>query len=85
MSGAIKALVTEARWRGVWGTVRALKMNKFGTMHCFVEADEFNNRYFENTSETYGRHRWVEYAESRGYDSLKIPPDWHAWLHHNTD
>lgn len=27
--------MTEARWRGVWGTVRALKMNKFGTMHRF--------------------------------------------------
>lgn len=50
-----------------------------------VESDKFGNRYFEDTSETYGRHRWVEYAESRGYDSLKIPPDWHAWLHHNTD
>ena len=81
----MRALVTEAKWRGIWGTVRALKMNKFGTMHCYVDSDSFGNRYFENKEETYGRHRWVEYAETRNYDSLKIPPDWHAWLHHNSD
>lgn len=35
MASKLKALATEARWRGLWGTVRALKMNKMGTMHCF--------------------------------------------------
>lgn len=54
-------------------------------LHCAVAKDYFGNRFFENKSETYGRHRWVEYSEDRGYDSLRIPPDWHAWLHHNTD
>lgn len=50
-----------------------------------MEADQFGNRYFENPAETYGRHRWIEYAESRNPDSAKIPPEWHAWLHHNID
>lgn len=36
-------------------------------------------------TETYGRHRWVEYVDDRNPDSLKITPEWHAWLHHNTD
>lgn len=35
MASSIRALVAEARWRGVWGTVRALKMNKMGTMRYF--------------------------------------------------
>ena len=64
--------------------MRALKLNKFGSMHCFVDSDKFGNKYFEDTTETYGRHRWVEYAEDFAYDSSKVPPDWHKWLHHNS-
>lgn len=47
--------------------------------------DELKNRYFEDRSETYGRDRWVEYVDERNPDSLKVTPEWHAWLHHNTD
>lgn len=43
------------------------------------------NRFFEDGTETYGRDRWVEYVDDRNPDSLKITPEWHAWLHHNTD
>ena len=50
-----------------------------------MDADQFGNRYFEDASESYGRDRWVEYGETRNPDSLKIPPEWHAWLHHNID
>jgi hypothetical protein len=32
---AIRALIAEARWRGTWGTIRALKLNKFGTQKYF--------------------------------------------------
>lgn len=85
MGSKIRALVTEARWRGLWGTMRAIRMNKMGTMHCFIGEDEFRNRYFENKSEWYGRDRWVEYADERDPDSLKVTPEWHAWLHHIID
>lgn len=50
-----------------------------------VGEDEFNNRYFEKKTESYGRHRWVEYVDERNPDSLKVTPEWHAWLHHNID
>ncbi|CDF39984.1 NADH:ubiquinone oxidoreductase [Chondrus crispus] len=85
MASAIRSLVAEARWRGLWGTVRAIKMNKMGTMSCYVGEDTFQNRYFEDRTETYGRDRWVEYVDERNPDSLKVEPEWHAWLHHNTD
>ncbi|PXF43217.1 NADH dehydrogenase [ubiquinone] 1 alpha subcomplex subunit 12 [Gracilariopsis chorda] len=85
MAATFKALMAELRWRGLWGTVRAIKMNKMGTMQCFVGEDKFKNRFFENKNETYGRDRWVEYVDDRNPDSLKITPEWHAWLHHNVD
>lgn len=85
MASAVKSLVAEVRWRGLWGTVRAMKMNKLGTMQNFIGEDEFNNRYFEKKTESYGRHRWVEYVDERNPDSLKVTPEWHAWLHHNID
>lgn len=47
--------------------------------------DELKNRYFEDKTEWYGRDRWVEYIDDRNPDSSKITPQWHAWLHHNTD
>ncbi|CAN8061342.1 unnamed protein product [Agarophyton chilense] len=85
MSTVIKSFVTEARWRGLWGTIRAIKLNKMGTMHCYVGEDKFNNRFFENRKETYGRDRWVEYVDDRNPDSSKITSEWHAWLHHIID
>lgn len=50
-----------------------------------VGEDAFKNRFFENKSETYGRDRWVEYVDELNPDSVKITPEWHAWLHHNID
>ncbi len=33
-----------------------------------------------------GRDRWVEFEGGwRSYDATKIPPEWHAWLHHFSD
>lgn len=82
---AVRALAGEARWRGLWGTVVALKLNKFGSMKNFVHEDEFGNRYFENRHTTYGRDRWIEYSERKNPDSSRVPPEWHAWLHHIVD
>lgn len=50
-----------------------------------VGEDQFRNRFFEDVSESYGRDRWVEYGDHWQFDSLKITPEWHAWLHHNID
>lgn len=85
MASKLQALTKEARWRGFWGTIRALKMHKMGKMDCFVGEDTLKNRFFEDKTLTYGRHRWVEYVDGSTPDSLKITPDWHAWLHHNID
>ncbi|OSD04318.1 NDUFA12-domain-containing protein [Trametes coccinea BRFM310] len=50
----------------------------------FVGADQFGNRYFENTNpeeEIPGRHRWVDYAQ-HDYNATQVPPEWHSWIHH---
>lgn len=52
-----------------------------------VGEDEFGNRYYRSKSGRYegvgkpgAERRWVEY---RGItEPTKVPPQWHAWLHH---
>lgn len=42
-----------------------------------VGQDAFGNTYYREKG---GRRRWVIY---RGRpEASKVPPDWHAWLHH---
>lgn len=54
----------------------------------FVGEDEYGNRYYrepsKNNIKNNGRERrWVIYAgEAEG---SKVPPVWHAWLHHTTE
>ena len=38
-----------------------MKMNKLSNTPALVGRDEFGNRYYEDTSESFGRNRWVEY------------------------
>ena len=38
-----------------------LKMNKLSNTPVLVGRDEFGNRYYEDTSESFGRNQWVEY------------------------
>ncbi len=49
----------------------------------FVGEDDQGNRYFEQRKLPKGqkyRRRWVIY---NGYaEASKVPPEWHAWLHH---
>ena len=45
----------------------------------FVGQDQFGNKYYSN----YKKKRWVIYKDT--VESTKIPPEWHAWLHHTTD
>ncbi len=55
-----------------------------------VGRDEFGNRYFREKGG--GRvqegsirreRRWVIYQGE--VEASRVPPDWHAWLHHTTD
>ena len=51
----------------------------------YVGQDEFNHRYYMSRSKDYlGRRR--RYVIYHGIvDPSKVPPMWHAWLHHLTD
>lgn len=50
-----------------------------------VGTDSFGNRYYRNRrAPRYGRERrWVVYKGL--VEASKVPPEWHAWLHHTTD
>ena len=39
-----------------------MKMNKLSNKPKLVGRDEFGNMYFEDSTESFGRNRWVEYA-----------------------
>lgn len=49
-----------------------------------VGTDEFGNRYYTGKSAPlHGRERrWVVYKGNK--EASKVPPEWHAWLHHTT-
>jgi len=56
---------------------------KFGAL---MGTDRAGNKYFENTADyPFGQHRWVEYSDIHNYDASMVPPEWHGWLHHQTD
>ena len=57
---------------------------KIGTL---VGVDKYGNRYYENNYYFHGRNRWVEFADHvyLDYDGSQIPPEWHGWMHYNTD
>ena len=56
----------------------ALKGKKVGT-------DQLGNVYYTGKPKTKGgrERRWVMYAAVT--DSSQVPPEWHGWLHHQTD
>ena len=49
-----------------------------------VGSDRFGNVYYRTKDTQPGtrERRWVLYAGEP--DASKIPPEWHAWLHHTT-
>lgn len=49
-----------------------------------VGTDEFGNRYYRAKGQAlHGRERrWVVYRGSP--EASKVPPEWHAWLHHTS-
>ena len=50
-----------------------------------VGRDAVGNRYYRARPRKGYRHdrRWVIYAGAP--DASKVPPEWHGWLHHQTD
>ncbi len=50
-----------------------------------VGTDQFGNKYYEASPiKGYKRHRrWVIYKGVP--DASKVPPEWHGWLHHQSD
>jgi len=45
-----------------------------------VGTDQFDNRYYK---EKRGPRRWVIYNGTP--EASRVPPEWHAWLHHTID
>lgn len=50
-----------------------------------IGTDQFGNRYYRVKGKRAGRQtrRWVLYKG--GDEASKVPPEWHAWLHHTVD
>jgi len=49
-----------------------------------IGQDEFGNIYYAGKKDAKGlERRWVLY-QSR-VDASEVPPEWHAWLHHQSD
>lgn len=50
-----------------------------------VGKDAFGNRYYKGKGKKlHGRERrWVVYQGST--EASKVPPEWHAWLHHTAE
>jgi NADH:ubiquinone oxidoreductase subunit len=51
-----------------------------------IGTDRFGNAYYES------KRDWLNYGRKRRYvvysgtaEATKVPPEWHAWLHHTTD
>lgn len=49
-----------------------------------VAKDHFGNRYYHERQTPAGRRRrrWVVYKGEA--EASRVPPEWHAWLHHTT-
>ena len=52
----------------------------------FVGEDSQGNKYYEEKRDhgAYRRRRWVVYTTGQP-EASRVPPEWHAWLHHITD
>eukprot|EP00884_Botryococcus_braunii_P013971 jgi/Botrbrau1/22575/Bobra.176_1s0008.1 len=82
--GAVKA----GGWRNLFDGNHAETMLIHTPGAKYVGSDEEGNKYFENMSEQYGRHRWVVFTRldwTTGQDATRVPASWHGWLHGSTD
>jgi NADH:ubiquinone oxidoreductase subunit len=51
----------------------------------FVGTDQIGNKYYRGTARKGYNHdrRWVVYKDEP--QASAVPPEWHGWLHHQTD
>eukprot|EP00750_Incisomonas_marina_P017431 INCI20376.1.p2 GENE.INCI20376.1~~INCI20376.1.p2 ORF type:complete len:204 (-),score=27.72 INCI20376.1:156-692(-) len=82
-------IVACLRHYGLAGTVRRLfHMKGDIKVGRLVGVDQLGNHYYEDNTQQYGRHRWVEYAGlpwNSDVEATSVGADWHGWLHHMTD
>lgn len=55
---------------------------------CGSLRTQLGNHYYEDNTQQFGRHRWVEYAGlpwNSDVEATSVGADWHGWLHHMTD
>jgi NADH:ubiquinone oxidoreductase subunit len=52
-----------------------------------IGADPFGNIYYQGKPKKgYKRpRRWVSYKDIKRQESSVVPPEWHGWLHYQTD
>lgn len=73
--GALASIFTW--WNGATIGTRLFTRRRGGR----VGEDSLGNFYFEGGRDVHGRpRRWVIYDGAN--DASRIPPEWHAWLHH---
>lgn len=71
------------RLTSVWST---FYINFFTSLRgTKVGQDQFGNTYFKGKARRGYTHerRWVIYKGTP--EASKIPPEWHGWIHHQTD
>lgn len=51
----------------------------------YVGTDELGNKYYKGKARkgTTRERRWVMYKDKA--EASLVPPEWHGWLHHQTD
>lgn len=72
---------------GIWGSLKMLYRMDDVKDGELIGIDRNGNKYYQNNRYFVGRSRWIVYSNKYGldYDSTHIDPEWHPWLHYQTD
>lgn len=74
--------VAERGWNGTMTQLYTIGDIKFGELKG---TDQWGNKYYEDLTQPFGQHRWIEYADIHNPDAAMIQPEWHGWMHHMFD
>eukprot|EP00013_Stygamoeba_regulata_P024619 CAMPEP_0177652862 /NCGR_PEP_ID=MMETSP0447-20121125/13387_1 /TAXON_ID=0 /ORGANISM="Stygamoeba regulata, Strain BSH-02190019" /LENGTH=176 /DNA_ID=CAMNT_0019156197 /DNA_START=84 /DNA_END=614 /DNA_ORIENTATION=- len=63
-----------------------LRLHRYAIIRpgTLVGVDALGNKYYEDTSYTVGRDRWVIFPGA-DLDPTQVTAEWYGWLHHMTD
>lgn len=80
----LNAIKSVGGWRAAWDRMLRESYVQFGTL---VGVDKYGNKYYENRSYFFSRHRfvWYPYVDRFTFDASQVPAEWHRWLHYITD